>query len=134
MRTTELFRSCANEYVAAAALACIGGRLERRVALAARRADVSIGAFVARLVVDYDRKASPRRRKTLEMGMIRHDTPLLAGLRHVVETALDGAWDGAAEFAGAAGPAGMRDSSSRFPWRVSPRGELRSPALRSFYG
>ena len=46
MRTTELFRSCANEYVAAAALACIGGRLERRVALAARRADVSIGAFV----------------------------------------------------------------------------------------
>jgi hypothetical protein len=33
MRTTELFRTCANEYVAAAALACIGGPLERRVAV-----------------------------------------------------------------------------------------------------
>lgn len=136
MRTTELFRSCANEYVAAAALASIGGRLERRVALAARRADLSIGAFVARLVADYDRKASPRRRKTLELGMIRHDTPLLAGLRHVVETALDGAWDGAPEFSGAATPAGMRDSSSHFPWRASPRSEPRAhePALRSLYG
>ncbi len=44
MRTTELFRTCANEYVAAAALACIGGRLERRVAAAAHRADLSVGA------------------------------------------------------------------------------------------
>jgi len=136
MRTTELFRSCANEYVAAAALACIGGRLERRVAAAARRAGLSMGAFVAELVADYDRKASPNRRRTLEMGMVRHDTPLLAGLRHVVETALDGAWDGATEYSGSAGRVGMRDSSSRLPWRVAPSGapRARGLALRSVYG
>ena len=93
MRTTELFRSCANEHVAAAAMACIGGALERRVAAAARRAGLSVGAYVTRLVADYDRMASPRRRKSLEQGMVLHDMPILAGLRHVVHTALEGAWD-----------------------------------------
>lgn len=141
MRTTELFRTCANEYVAAAALACIGGRLERRVAAAARRADLSIGAYVARLVADYDRKASPRRRKVLEMGMLRHDTPLLAGLRHVVETALEGAWDGVLDVvpdcARAGGGLMARGASSSFPWSAPRHGALRSrdpaTALKSLY-
>jgi len=93
MRSTELFRSCANEHVAAAALACIGGMLHKRVEVAARRAGVSSGAYVARLVADYDRKASPRRRKSLEMGMGCDPMPILAGLRHVVESALEGEWD-----------------------------------------
>jgi hypothetical protein len=93
MRTTELFRTCANEHVAGAALACIGGKLQRRVAAAARGAGVTSGAYVAGLVVDYDRKASPRRRKILETGMVRSEMPILTGLRHVVETALEDAWD-----------------------------------------
>src|SRR5208282_6132950 len=99
MRTNELFRSCANEHVAAAALACIGGPLEKRVAVAARRAGLSSGAFVARLVADYDRKASPMRKKSLEKGMFRNQMPILAGLRHVVQVALEGAWDNAREVA-----------------------------------
>jgi hypothetical protein len=93
MRTTELFRSCANEHVAAAAMACIGGKLHKRVEVAARCAGVSNGAYVARLVADYDRKASPRRRKHLEQGMGGDPMPILAGLRHVVESALEGEWD-----------------------------------------
>jgi len=96
MRTTELFRSCANEHVAAAAMACIGGRLHKRVEVAARRAGLSNGAYVARLVADYDRKASPGRRKHLEKGMVSDPMPILAGLRHVVESALEGEWDVAA--------------------------------------
>ncbi len=128
MRTAELFRTCANEYVAAAALACIGGRLERRVAAAAHRADLSVGAYVARLVADYDRMASPRRRKLLEMGMLRHDTPLLAGLRHVVETALEGAWDGALgvvdDYSRTPASLAQRDAFSRFTWSVPHHGAL----------
>ncbi len=93
MRANELFRTCANEHVAAAALACIGGGLKKRVALAARSAGLSSGAYVARLLADYDRKASPRRRKSLEQGMIHDEMPILAGLRHVVEVALDGDWE-----------------------------------------
>jgi hypothetical protein len=141
MRTNELFRTCANEYVAAAALASIGGRLERRVAAAARRADLSIGAYVARLVADYDRNASPRRRKTLEMGMLRHDTPLLAGLRHVLETALEGAWDGAPDvvpdYSQARPTVAARDVSSHFSWSAPRHGALRpresAPALKSLH-
>jgi len=93
MRTTELFRSCANEHVAAAAMACIGGKLHNRVVVAARDAGLSNGAYVAKLVADYDRKASPRRRKYLEKGMGSDPMPILAGLRHVVESALEGEWD-----------------------------------------
>jgi hypothetical protein len=93
MRTTELFRSCANEHVAAAAMACIGGKLHKRVEVAARDAGLSNGAYVAQLVADYDRKASPRRRKYLEKGMGSDPMPILAGLRHVVESALEGEWD-----------------------------------------
>jgi hypothetical protein len=97
MRSNELFRSCANEHVAAAALACIGGALHRRVMAAARRAGLSSGAYVANLLADYDRKASPRRRNHLEQGMMRQPMPILAGLRHVVESAMDGEWDVAQE-------------------------------------
>jgi len=85
MRTTELFRTCVNEHVA--------GKFERRVAAAARRAGLPAGAFVAGMVADYDRKASPHRRKLLETGMVHDPMPILAGLRHVLETALDGDLD-----------------------------------------
>ncbi len=139
MRTTELFRTFANEYVAAAALACIGGRLERRVAAEARRANVSVGAFVAGLVADYDRMASPRRRKTLELGMLRQDTPLLAGLRHVVETALEGAWDGALgvaeDYARTPASLAKRGHSPHFSWSAPRHGVLHAgqPAVKSLY-
>ncbi len=111
MRSNELFRSCANEHVAAAALACIGGPLEKRVAIAAQRAGLSSGAFVARLVADYDRKASPGRRKSLEKGMFRNQTPILAGLRHVVQVALEGAWDNARDVA--------QDVAQDVPWDIA---------------
>jgi hypothetical protein len=93
MRSTELFRSCANEHVAAAAMACIGGALEKRVAIAARRTGLTPGAYIVRLVAEYDRKASPTRRNILERGMFRQDMPILAGLRHVVELGLEDASD-----------------------------------------
>jgi hypothetical protein len=128
----ELFRTCANEHVAAAALACIGGKLQRRVATAARRSGVSSGAFVAGLVADYDRKASVRRRKMLENGMFHSDMPILVGLRHVVETALEGAWDVSVEMARGA-EAGLA-KQRRLRWEAGPRVLLRrGPELKSLY-
>jgi hypothetical protein len=118
MRTMELFRTCANEHVAAAALACIGGKLEKRVATAASRLNVSSGAFVAGLVADYDRKASVKRRKMLESGMVRSDMPILVGLRHVVETALEGAWDVSMDMARGAEASLARRRGLR--WRAGP--------------
>jgi hypothetical protein len=118
MRPIELFRSCANEHVAAAALACIGGTLEKRVTVAARGAGLSRGAYVARLVADYDRKAGPKRRKSLEQGMIRHQTPILAGLRHVVHVALAGDWDVPTARSGGAVKA-LEDGRIRWPHDLS---------------
>jgi hypothetical protein len=94
MRTTELFRTCSNEHVASAALSCIGGALERRVEKAAHRAGISRGAYVVRLLLDYERQADLKRRNILQQGMARQEMPILAGLQHVIESALEGAWDG----------------------------------------
>jgi hypothetical protein len=133
MRTTELFRTCANEHVAAAALACIGGKLQRRVAAAARSAGVTAGAFVAGVVVDYDRKASPRRRKILETGMVRSEMPILTGLRHVVETALEDAWDATRDIARSAEAGALEQR--RLRWEAGPRSLLRrEPELKGVYG
>ena len=93
MRTTELFRTCANEHVAAAALASLGGRLRRKVAALARRDGVSAGRLVAGVLADYDRRASPGRRRELEQQMKGGDMPVLAGLRQVLEIGLAGAWE-----------------------------------------
>lgn len=129
MRTSELFRTCANEHVAAAALACIGGKLQRRVAAAAGSAGVSAGAFVARLAADYDRKASPLRRKMLETNMVRSEMPILTGLRHVVETALEDAWDATRDIARA--EAGAMEQR-RLRWEAGSRSFLRrEPELKS---
>jgi hypothetical protein len=123
MRTTELFRTCANEHVAAAALACIGGKLHKRATAASQRAGLSVGVFVAGLVVDYDRKASPRRRKILEMGMGRSETPILDGLAHVVDTALAGAWDVSLEMA--RGAEARMAERRRLRWEGGARSPLR---------
>jgi hypothetical protein len=96
MRTSELFRTCSNEHVASAALACIGGALQRRVESAARRAGISRGEYVVHLLLDYERKADLKRKKALQLGMDQHEMPILAGLQHVVEIALEDAWDGEA--------------------------------------
>jgi hypothetical protein len=128
MRSRELFRSCANEHVAAAALACIGGTLHRRVVAAARRAGLSNGAYVASLLADYDRKASPRRRKHLEQGMSCQPMPILAGLRHVVETAMDGEWDVASE-----GACSEAEIARLVPWPVSRARRTRGTQVKMLY-
>ncbi|MBB4197358.1 hypothetical protein CCR94_13670 [Rhodoblastus sphagnicola] len=93
MESSELFRSCANEHVAAAALLCVGGALVSRIDQAALPAGLTRGALVASLVSDYERKASPALRRLLARGMRRAEMPILAGLRHVLDCALAGAFD-----------------------------------------
>jgi hypothetical protein len=109
MEASELFRTCANEHVADAALSCIGGGLVSRIETIAERVGQTRGALVARLVEEYDRKASPSLRRQLDLGMGRDDMPILAGLRHVLEQSLLGAWE--------------------FAPRRSPRPVWRSPVL-----
>jgi hypothetical protein len=93
MEAKELFRTCANEHVAAGALLSLGGALLRRIDAAASSAEVSRGALAAGLVVEYDRKASPAMRRQLMRSMRRAQMPILAGLRHVLDASLRGVFD-----------------------------------------
>jgi hypothetical protein len=120
MRTAELFRTCSNEHVAAAAVACIGGKFKRRVTAAARRAGVPAGAYVVELLADYDRRASPNSRSFLERDMVRQDMPILAGLRHVVETVLEQEARGSAPV-----PARETADEQRLRWRIDTHPLLR---------
>ncbi len=93
MHASELFRTCANEHVADAAVSSIGGLLASRIDTMAGLVGETRGALVVRLVDEYDRKASPSLRRQLDLGMGHDDMPLLAGLRHVLEQALTSTWD-----------------------------------------
>jgi hypothetical protein len=121
MEASELFRSCANEHVAAAALLCLGGALVGRIDRAALPSGLTRGAQVARLVEEYERKASPAMRRQLLRGMSRAEMPILAGLRHVLDAALNQAFD-------------IAPRPSRHPkWR-SPSLNWGSEALAFGYG
>lgn len=93
MESSELFRSCANEHVAAAALLSLGSALMARIDRAAEPTGATRGALVASLVAEYDRKASPALRKQLLRAMSCAQMPILAGLRHVLKVALSGAFE-----------------------------------------
>jgi len=95
MDSGELFRTCANEHVAAAALLCVGGALVARIDTVALSDGLTRGAQVARFLAEYDRRASPALRKRLVRAMGRAQMPLLTGLRHVLEVALRGAFESA---------------------------------------
>jgi hypothetical protein len=93
MEAGQLFRSCANEHVAAAALASLGGALARRIDSVALPAGLTRGVLVASLVAEYERDASPALLRQLSQRMRNSDMPILAGLRHVLEASLNGALD-----------------------------------------
>ncbi|PWB82747.1 MAG: hypothetical protein C3F11_10260 [Methylocystaceae bacterium] len=102
MLVTDLIHSCSNDKVAQAAVTCIGGPFAERVRAAAGECGVSVGRFVAIVVRDFALRADDDTRGTLARRIAGSDQPILNGLRHVVEAALeDGAIffdDGASDF------------------------------------
>lgn len=102
MLITDLIHSCSNDKVAQAAVVCIGGPFAERVRAVARENGVSEGRFVAIVVRDFALRADDEAREHLARKVAGSDQPILNGLRHVVESALeDGAIffdDGAHDF------------------------------------
>lgn len=102
MLVTDLIHSCSNDKVAQAATCCIGGPFAERVRAAAAESGVSAGRFVAVVVRDFALRADDSAREALARKVAGADQPILNGLRHVVEAALeDGALfsdDGARDF------------------------------------
>jgi len=89
MLIADLVHSCSNAHVARAAVACVGGEFADRVAAAAEKKGVDVGRFVSAIVRNFARSASREALRALGRSVANADQPLLRGLVHVVEPALE---------------------------------------------
>ena len=89
MLSSEVIRTCSNAHVAGAAIASSGCRLRARVELLAKAFGLDRGVYTASLVREFALCATADQWQGLELAMDKQDMPLLAGLRFIVETALE---------------------------------------------
>jgi len=89
MLIADMIHSCSNAHVAEAAVCSIGGAFAERVAAKAHKNGVRVGRFVAIVVRGFARRASAETLLSLSRKIAGADQPLLRGLVHVVEPALE---------------------------------------------
>ncbi len=90
MLIDELVHTCSHEDVARAAVLSLGVPFAGKVISAAQSQGMSIGAFAVVATRRFDATAGDAERRSLRAAMTDKDQPLLAGLRHILEPALDG--------------------------------------------
>ena len=89
MVIADMIHSCSNANVAEAAVCCIGGEFAERVHAAARKNGVNAGRFVSIVMRDFARRASRETLAGLNRKIAGADQPVLRGLVHVLEPALE---------------------------------------------
>ena len=89
MVIADMIHSCSNASVAEAAVCCIGGEFAERVHAAARKNGVNAGRFVSIVMRNFARRASKETLAGLNRKIAGADQPLLRGLVHVLEPALE---------------------------------------------
>jgi hypothetical protein len=85
----EIIHTCSHEKVAQAAVASMGFAFARKVGVTARAHGLSIGAFTARAVREFEKIGGEKERQALRQVMNGSDQPILAGLAHILEPAID---------------------------------------------
>ena len=88
MLMKELICSCSHELVAEAGVVSIGPAFIARVAHAAYRENLSIGAYAARAVRRFRTEARAADWEELRDLCAGEDMPILRGLHHIVERAM----------------------------------------------
>lgn len=86
----EIMRTCSHDKVAEAAVLSLGAAFHRRMSLLAATVGQTPGAYVATLVRRFAHEAGPHELMQLARAVAGADMPILAGLRWIVETTLDG--------------------------------------------
>ncbi len=89
MVIADMIHSCSNASVAEAAVCCIGGDFAARVHAAARKNGVNAGRFVSLVMRDFAHRASKETLAGLNRKIAGADQPLLRGVVHVLEPALE---------------------------------------------
>lgn len=90
MLMRDMIHSCSNKDVAQATVTCIGGRFADRVRKAADAQCVPVGCFVADIARSFAASADDEALDALQRNVEDSEQPILCGLRHVVEQALQG--------------------------------------------
>ena len=89
MLMTELINSCSHDPVAEAGVISIGPAFHARVARAARRENLRVGAYAARAVRRFRAEARAADWEDLRDLCAHDDMPILRGLHHIVERAME---------------------------------------------
>lgn len=85
----EVVHSCSNEKVAQAAVASIGPAFAGKVGATASAHGMSIGAFTARTVLQFDRNIGEEEKQALRRAMKGADQPILIALHHILQPVID---------------------------------------------
>jgi hypothetical protein len=80
----EIIHTCSHEKVAHAAVASMGSAFARKVGATAGARGLSIGAFTARVVREFDEFSGEADRQAIRKVMDGSDQPILAGLQHIL--------------------------------------------------
>ncbi|WP_051953339.1 hypothetical protein [Methylocapsa aurea] len=85
----EIVHTCSNEKVAQAAVASIGSDFAGKVGATASAHGMSVGAFTAHTVLQFDRIRGEQQRKAIHEAMRGSDQPILSGLQHILRPVVE---------------------------------------------
>ena len=85
----EIIHTCSHEKVAHAAVASLGGCFASKVGVTAGANGLSIGAFTARTVREFERRVGDREKQALRAAMDGTDQPILTGLQHILRPVVE---------------------------------------------
>jgi hypothetical protein len=80
----EIIHTCSHEKVAQAAVASLGPDFAGKVGATAGAYGLSIGAFTARTIREFETNVGEREKQALRAIMARTDQPILTGLQHIL--------------------------------------------------
>lgn len=80
----EIIHTCSHEKVAQAAVASMGADFAGKVGATAGAYGLSIGAFTARTVREFEKSVGEEEKQALRAIMDRTDQPILTGLQHIL--------------------------------------------------
>ncbi len=84
----EIVHTCSNEKVARAAVASLGTEFASKVDATARLSGMTMGAFAARTVRQFDESVGEKERQALREAMRGVDQPILFGLHQILQPAI----------------------------------------------
>jgi hypothetical protein len=85
----EIIHTCSHEKVAHAAVVSMGSAFADKVGATAGANGLSIGAFTARAVREFEKIGGEHEKQALRQVMNGSDQPILAGLQHILEPVIE---------------------------------------------